>query len=241
VFCNTEQGVHIIKDSSAAYENNIVSLSRNVNGTDARPGLLRAVRNADVVAGFDDDNRYWVVAAGQAYVWDYTLSTASEPSWSYYTNIGGVAFFRRNEVGYHLDGAGRVTVFRRIFSDYDQPIEKVYQFATQTMGGYDLLKDVTGIMLAIRSDVDTVMDIIYTTDYENRTDLTPVRSFTWHMAPRNLAYRFLGVRRFATVVRRRPGCRHIRHFSMRLENNTIGTDMSVVSAQIFYRYQGRER
>ena len=241
VFCNTEQGVHIVKDSSAAYENNIISISRNVDGTNLRPGLHDAVRKADVVSSFDDGNRYWVVAEGEAYVWDYTLSNASDPSWFYYTNIGGVAFFHRNEVGYHLDRRGRVTVLRRNFRDYDDPIEKVYQFATQSMGGYDRKKDITGIMLTIRSDADTVMDITYTTDYEIRKDLTPVQSLTWRMAPRNLAYRFMGVRRFATVVRRRPGCRHIRHFSMKLENNILGTDMSIVSAQIFYRYQGRER
>ena len=103
VFCNTEQGVHIVKDSSAAYENNVVSLSRNVNGTAQRPGLLAAVRAADNVESFDDDRRYWVVADGEAYVWDYTLSGYSEPSWFYFTGILGVAFMKHNENGFHLD------------------------------------------------------------------------------------------------------------------------------------------
>ena len=243
VFCNTEQGVHMVQDSSSAYENNIVMLSRNVNGTTQQTGLLTAVRGADRsrVTSFDDDNRYWVVANGQAFVWDYNLSSRQKPSWFYYTNINGVAFFRQNEVCYHMDSLGRVTVFRRIFSDYNGPIEKVFRFATQTMGGYDRLKDVVSVLFAIRSDTDTVIDITYMTDYGTRKDLTPVQSYTWHMAPRNLAYRFLGVRRYSTVVRRRPMCRHIRHFSMRLENNMVGTDMSIVSAQIFYCYQGRER
>lgn len=241
VFCNTEQGVHLVKDSSAAYENNIVCISRNVNGSEQRSGLLEAVRGNALAVGVDDDRRYWVVAGGAAYVWDYQLSGYSDPSWFYYTNIGGVAFFRHNELLYHLDGSGRVTLFQRTFTDYEGPIEKVYQFATQNMGGYDRLKDVVSVLFSVRSDTDTVVRITYMTDYENREDLTPIRSFSWRLVPRNLAYRFLGVRRFATVARRKPGCRHIRHFSMRLENNELATDLSVVSAQIFYTYQGRER
>lgn len=241
VFCNTEQGVHIVKDSSAAYENNIVGISRNVNGTDQRQGLLEAVRAGNVVAGFDDDHRYWVVTGGKAYVWDYILSSYQDPSWFFYDNIGGVAFFRHNETSYHLDMRGRVSVFRRVFHDYGQPIRKVYQFATQAMGGYDRLKDVLGVLFTVRSDTDTRMNITYTTDYEVRKDPTPITSFSWKLSPRNLAYRFLGVRRFSTVSKRRPGCRHVRHFSMRLESEELSMDMSVVSAQIFYRYQGRER
>lgn len=158
-----------------------------------------------------------------------------------YTNIGGVAFFRHNELLYHMDGSGRVTLFQRTFTDYEGPIEKVYQFATQNMGSYDRLKDVVSVLFSVRSDTDTVVRITYITDYGDREDLTPIRSFSWRLVPRNLAYRFLGVRRFATVARRRPGCRHIRHFSMRLENNELATDLSVVSAQIFYTYRGRER
>lgn len=240
VFCNTEQGVHLVRDSSAAYENNIVCISRNVNGSELRPGLLEAVRGSPAV-GVDDDHRYWVVAGGEAYVWDYQLSSYTKPSWFYYTNIAGVAFFRHNEDLFHLDGLGRVTLFRRNFADYEAPIEKVYRFATQNLGGYDRLKDVLSVLFAVRSDTDTVVRLTYLTDYGSREDLTPIRSFSWRLAPRNLAYRFLGVRRFATVARRRPGCRHIRHFSMRLENRDLGSDLSVVSAQIFYQYQGRER
>lgn len=241
VFCNTEQGVHYVRDSSSAYENNIVNITKNVNGTPQRPGLLAAVRKAKVTASFSDDNCYWVVSDGEAYVWDYVLSDYSKPSWFYYDNIGGVAFFRHNETGYHMDAKGRVSVFRRVFHDYGKPIRKVYQFATQTMGSYDQKKDILSVLFTVRSDTDTRMDVTYTTDYETRTDPTPIVSFSWNLAPRNLAYRFLGIRRYATVARRRPGCRNVRHFSMRLESAELSMDMSVVSAQIFYNYQGRER
>ena len=35
-FCNTEQGVHIVLDSSAALENNVVGISRKINGDNGR-------------------------------------------------------------------------------------------------------------------------------------------------------------------------------------------------------------
>lgn len=237
VFCNTEQGAHRVTDSSSAYENNIVPISRKVNNS-----LLKMVRSAGNVTSFDDGSRYWVAADGEVYVWDYALSTYKDPSWFYFDGIGGEAFLRTDaEEWYHLGRDGGVTVFRQTFADYGKPIEKVYRFATQTMGTYDRLKDILGVIFTVRGNTDADIAITYHTDYEEREDLTPVRVYSWKLWPRNLAYRNLAVMRFAAVARRRPGCRHVRHFGMTLSNNTVGTDMSVVSAQVLYRYQGRDR
>lgn len=236
VFANTRQGVHMLLDSSAANENNIVSVSENVN-----PGLLPALRKAGTACSFDDNKSYWLCSGGEAYVWDYSISTYQKPSWFYHTNIHAAAFFRRGEELCHLNRTGRVTVFRREYHDYGEAIEKVYQFATQSMGGYDRLKDITGVLFTVRSDTDTIVRIRYLTDYEERTDLTDIVACTWRAAPRNLAYRYLGVHRYAVVARRKPGCRRVRHFTMRLENNELRSDLSIVTAEIYYKYRGRER
>ena len=241
VFCNTEGGVHIVRDSTSALENNIECLSRNVNGTDQRPGLLADVRASETVTGFDDGNHYWVVANGHAYLWDYLLSAWKDPSWFYFTNIDGAAFFRTVDKSYHLDARGRVTVFNRTFLDYWQAIEKVYQFPPQFFDSYDRLKDILYCIFTVRSDTDSVVDIRYDSDYETRHDQTEIRSLSWRLVPRNLAYRCLSIQRFAHVARRKPGCRHIRHFSVRLENNEPAQDLSIISAQIYFRYLGRDR
>ena len=47
--------------------------------------------------------------------------------------------------------------------------------------------------------------------------------------------------RFAVVAKRKPGCRHVRHFTVTLENDTLGADLAIVSMQIYYRLQGKER
>lgn len=236
VFANRERGVHIVADSSSAYENNIRPISRKVDN-----GLLAAVRRAETVAGFDDGSRYWLVADGEVYAWAYVLSDYRDPAWFYFTGIRGVAFLSSEAARWQLTAEGAVDTYRRNFADYGEGITKKYRFATQYMGGYDRLKDVVGAVLVVRGDTDTDIGVTYITDYETRRDLTPIRSYSWKLVPRNLAYRFLGVRRFATVARRRPMCRHIRHFSMLLENGTAGMDMSVISAQIYYNYQGRDR
>ena len=241
VFCNTDGGVHVIRDSNSALENNVECLSRNVNGTDQRPGLLNDVRMASVTASFDDGNRYWVCAGGHVYLWDYLLSSWKDPSWFYFTEVPGIAFLRTTEKSYHMDQNGRVTVFARTFLDYWKAIEKVYQFPPQFFDSYDRLKDILYCIFTVRSDTDSVVRIRYDSDYEQRYDLTNIQSLSWRLSPRNLAYRCLSVQRFAHVARRKPGCRHVRHFSIRLENNEPAQDLSIVSAQIYFRYLGRDR
>lgn len=243
VFCNSVSGVHFIRDSTSALENVVEHISRNINGTEQRPGLLLDTQQVDPdsVCSFDDDNRYWICANGKAYVWDYLLSSWKEPSWFYFTNINGVAFLRNVDKTYHVDAEGNVTQFARIFADYNEAIEKLYQFPAQFFDTYDRLKDVLYVLFAVRSDTDSMVDILYQSDYETREDLTDIRSLSWKLVPRNLAYRILSVQRYAHIAKRKPGCFHVRHFAMRLMNNQIGQDLALVSAQIYFRYSGRDR
>ena len=237
VFASTRQGVQIIKDSSSAYENNIESISRKVDNS-----LLALLRSAKTITSFDDGGRYWLAADGEVYAWDYSLSGYSDPGWFYFDNIPASAFLTADTgEHYHLGRAGSLTIFRRVFADYGKAIEKKYRFATQNMGSYDRLKNIVSVLFSVRGDTDTEIEVEYSTDHERRKDLTPIRSFFWKLSPRNLAYRGLHVTKFATVARRKPGCKHIRHFTMTLSNNEVGMDMSVLSAQIFYNFQGRER
>jgi len=240
IFANATRGVHQLRSSSAAYENNIVCISDKITGE--HNGLLSALRNAACVTACDDDSRYWICADGICYVWDYTVSDSSDPSWFYFTGIPAVSFFHdENHALYHLDNTGRITAFRRVFADYGNPIRKLYRFPTQFFGSYERLKDVTDVIFSVRSDTDTEVSIRYDTDYGSRNDPTPILTYSFRLIPRNLDHRCLSVAKYACVARRRPGCRHIRHFSMTLYNENAGEDLAIVSTQIFYRYQGKER
>lgn len=240
VWCNSQTGAYILTDSSAALEINLVNISDKVNGSNDVRGLLYALQhtNEDRVTAWNDDGHYMVCAGGKVWLWNYSISSYTSPSWFYFTDVKAVDFA---EGAYHLDTLGRLSKFERVFSDYDQPIHKLYRFATQIFGGYDRLKDVKSILVSTRSDTSTRIQITYLSDWEQRRDLTDVVAWTNNLVPRNLTYRDLSGNLFSFVFRRRPKCQHVRHFTMTLENNEVGHDMSIVSAQIFFNYQGRER
>lgn len=247
VWCNTSTGICMLLDSTTANENNIATLSRNVNGTTQRPGLLSDIRNvsASVVSAVDDDERFWVVANGNAYVWDYTISpyggVEENLSWFLFTNINAVTWFKDLSRIFYGTVDGNIVTFDAEYNDMDAAYERKYSFAPQIFEHYGVLKDVVKVIFTVRSDSDTVIDILYDTDYESRYDPTPIRAYSNKLVPRNLVYRFLGVLKYAKVNVRNPGCINIRHFLMTLSNNTINTDMSLVSAQVVYRNSGEDR
>lgn len=248
VFCNSKRGVHMVLDSSSAYENNIIMISRNINGIDGTEennrGLLYDLkfRGTAQAISLDDDKRYWLAVNGHVYLWDYTLSSVAAPAWFFYTNIEAAAFIKDGSSLWHMDTAGKLTRFTRSYSDYGQPIHKVYRFATQSFGTYERLKDVLYAIFIVRGDTNTNIDVYYCNDYVLDTRVSSIRSNkTWRLAPRDLSYRDLGVYSFATVAKRVFGSKRVKHFSMLLENNTAEADMCVIGAELFYRYSAAER
>lgn len=244
VFANTQQGVHIILDSSAAYENNIIHISRKIDGGQGRLGLLDRIQNAQCVCSFDDNKRYWLIADSRVFCWDYTLSEYKDPSWFYLTGVKAVAVLMDMETIYHLNNKGLVSVFDNYYTDYGSGYERRYQFATQFFRSYDRLKTVRDVIFTLRTDTDFIVQVTYLTDYEERKDLTDILYDGYRLAPRKILSeegRNLRVEPFAYAARRRPGCRHVRHFSMVLTCTEAGCDMPVLSAQVFYTYEGRDR
>ena len=240
-FCNTEQGVHIVLDSSAAHENNVVGISRKINGDNGRYGLLSRIRSADTVSSFDDNWRYWIIADGDVFCWDYTLSEYRNPSWFYLENIRAASLIRTAAKNYYLNYDGRVVVFDASYSDFGESYERRYQFATQFFGSYDRLKSVTRAIFSLRSDTDLDASITYKSDWESRDDLTDIQHVNWRLVPRNLRFRNLKANRFAITAIRAPRCIHVRHFAMILTCTSVGCDMPILSAQLFYKYEGRDR
>lgn len=241
VFCNTEQGVHYIKDSSSAYENNIVQISTKVNGDNGRVGLLQRIRDAEIVSSFDDERRYWLIAGDKVFCWDYELSEAKDPSWFYLSGIDAPALFMDVDTIYHIDSYARVVVFDNSYADFGGDFERRYQFATQYFGSYDRLKTVTRAIFTLRADTDFRIKITYKNDYEIRDDLTQIEHYGWRLVPMNLNWYNLSVEPFAHVAIRKPGCRHVRHFATVLTCTGAGFDMPLLSAQVMYKFEGRDR
>ena len=250
VFCNTYTGAHILLSSSAAYENNVASLSLKVNeGRHELPGLLPFVRNGVDDAGsyvysFDDDHRYWLVYGNTAFLWDYEVSAYTEPSWFCFTQLGGSVFFRDAAHNTYIVGdipkmpvstVGGLTRFKSgLYSDYGRPIYKHYQFAVQTLGSFTRQKDVVQVVFALPGDVPASVNLAYLTDLGARDDTTPLA-----VTPPT---QITGINPLGPVIAvRRPDCRHVRSFSMTLKDNTADKGLAIVSAQVLYKYTTPER
>ena len=250
VFCNTYTGAHILLSSSAAYENNVASLSLKVNeGRHELPGLLPFVRNGVDDAGsyvysFDDDHRYWLVYGSSAFLWDYEVSSYTEPSWFCFTQLGGSVFFRYAAHNTYIVGdipkmpvstVGGLTRFKSgLYSDYGRPIYKHYQFAVQTLGSLTRQKDVVQVVFALPGDVPASVNLAYLTDLGARDDTTPLA-----VTPPT---QITGINPLGPVIAvRRPDCRHVRSFSMTLKDNTADKGLAIVSAQVLYKYTTPER
>lgn len=243
-FANTSGGVYRILSSSAAYENNIQCVSEKINGSDIHPGLLYDMRVAGVgpVCSLDDGKRYWLAVNNHIWLWDYSISGDANPVWFYFTDIAPLAFSMRNNEPCLFDGECRAVRLCGIFDDFGNPIRKVYQFPVRNFGRYDRLKDVLSVLFSVRADAPSDTRVIYETDYETRTDPVNLTTAGYdRLTERNLETRDLSVPRHAAVFQREPRCLNVRHFSMRLENNTAGKDLNLNFVEIQIRYAGRNR
>lgn len=240
VWAHSRYGVLRLQDSSSAYENNVVCISRKINGGGAVAGLLDDLAQKTACA-VDDGRHYLLAANGHAWVWDYELSTPGDPSWFYWTEIPARALTFDGQRVCHINAQGNLSAFERVYADYDGAIEKVYRFAAEHFGSYDRLKNVNSVILTMRSDTNATATLRFVTDREEREDSCELRAWSWMLTPRNLSFRSLRGKGFASVFRRKCACRGVHHFSMRLYNNRVGQDLSIVSAQVFYNEQGRQR
>lgn len=256
VFANTYGGVFALTDTTAAGENTVVRLSRNVNGDGETNGLLYKLRtvSASAVTSFDDGERYWLVAGGEVYLWDYTLLSyrgkEENLSWFRFDNINAYGWFKTigaasgdtSDVFYYFTEDGSFVELIDDFTDFGEGFMRRYVFATLNFGTYEALKDVLKVIFAVRSDTNSRMELTYDTDFEHRKDLTDIASSTWKLTDLGERdHRALRVDRYAGVNVRKPRCFHIRHFSMTLENNIPRTDMSLIGAQIIYRITREDR
>lgn len=243
-FANTSGGVYRILSASAAYENNVQCVSDKINGSTDRPALLNDLRvtGGAPVCSLDDGKRYWLAVNGHVWLWDYSISTASDPVWFFFDGISPRALSMRDGKPCFVNAARETVRLGPTFRDFGGPIRKAYQFPVRNFGSYDRLKDVLTLIVSARADTPSDVTAVYETDYETRSDLIPLHVGGYdRLTDRNLEVRDLSVPRHAAVFRRAPGCKHVRHFSLRLENNVAGQNLAPYSVEIQYRFVGRDK
>ena len=243
VFAN-RAGIYMILDTTSANENNIVGISRKVNGSAERPGYLADVSSVDedLVCSVDDGTHYYLTVNEHTWAWNYELSSWKDPSWFFLTNTNAVALVQEGGVIFHINGQGQVTELLSFYNDYGSPIERLYRFPTMNFGSYDNRKNVNSVIVTLGAYEVQNTELWYLTDYETRKDLTNLQVVNNAVYDAN---RVVGTRpdssRVPAVFRRRPMCRRILHFTMKLVNSNLNEDFELVGAQVFYNLQGRLR
>lgn len=238
-WCNTQMGVHFLANTSAAYENNIVCLSEKVNDSHQTwtDGLLKEVReHPETVTAHDDERHYWLVVNGHVWLWDYYISNYKDPSWYYFDNIVGRGFIQQDDTIWEFGSTGKIYKFTRdVYSDTDSgSIDKVIRLAAQYFGSYEYKKNVTSVNLTMGSATDLDAELTYYTDLETRKDLTNLVYDTSAVDPHKVH------NDFGVVFKRKPMCRRVQFFTLKLEDDSNG-DMVLVSAHVYYNYQGKIR
>ena len=247
IFASRENGVYVLMDTSAAYENNVKRISRNVNGNAWKRGVLYDLQHSEEheVCAYDDGERYWLCTHSHVYIWDYEVnaiySKEERLAWFLFDGISPINWLKTPDTDYYGRADGALVKFVPTFADFGEGFMRRYTFAVQHFGTYDVLKDVQRVIFATRSDTGCLINVKYKTDYEERDDLTLVDLRGVSLVPRDLSNRILRLIKYAGTAIRIPRCFHIRHFSMTLYNDVPFTDMGVIGAQIVYRYSRRDR
>ena len=243
VFAN-RNGIYTILDTTSANENNIVGISRKINGSSERPGYLADVSDMDedMICSIDDGTHYYITANGKTWAWNYELSGWKDPSWFLLTNTNAVALICEAGEIYHLNGLGSVSGLHNAYNDYGESVERLFRFPTMNFVSYDCRKNVNSVIVTLGAYELEDTELWYLTDYETRKDLTNLQVVD---AAEYDDERVVGTRpdstRVPAVFRRRPMCRRVLHFTMKLKNENLNEDFELVGAQVFYNIQGRLR
>ena len=180
----------------------------------------------DLICSVDDGTHYCLTVNSHTYCWNYELSSWKDPSWFYLTNTNAVALICEAGEIFHIDFSGRLSGLHNLYNDYGCPFERLFRFPTMNFGSYDNRKNVNSIIVTLGAYEPENTGLWYLTDYETRQDLTNLQ-----VAPRSVP----------AVFRRRPMCRRVLHFTMKLVNSNLNADFELVGAQVFYNLQGRLR
>ena len=236
VWASRRHGVCRLRDTSAANENNVQILSRKIHGEQGRPGLLRALYEAELqhVRSVSTGRRYLLVLGDLAYEWNYERSAPEDPAWFYHTGLRCVGLVpEAGERLFSVSVDGRISEFANSYADFDEAIEKICELPPRTLGAFHRFKAICGVLFTTCGDAEMNTQVIWSCDFAEREDATNLTVTIPAGAEPN--------RSFAAVFRRNPGFHSLRHLSARLYNYTAGEDLSFVSAQIIYEYRGRQR
>lgn len=245
-WCNTYAGVHTLSSTLIKDERNVRALSRNINGTLNRSGLLNET-NANLIAatGFDwqSKNQYWLCVGTTVYMWDYGISPYQDSgdddadqrrlSWWYFSNVNVSSYF--DDAGTLYLGDRTVGNFNKLIDQYNDngvAISAYYRIPLRNFGLINWYKTIKALTITCRTDTATKINLEYITERDNRVDPQPILlgSFAWNRFSWATFTWF--VLNFGKSFTRYPNSKHVLYWSVEFSNNDIDRDMSIMDIVI---------
>lgn len=249
VWAHSKHGVMYLKDSTYAYETLVACISGNINANSKvsdQQGLISALANDGRtihVSSFDDGSRYWLCISNgfkfSKFIWDYSLQSYTNNTeklcWFYADGVNAFAWATGNDAqevfGVALPYTKEHLLFRfeDATDDFGMELANVIQTKSFDFGVFNNTKNIETVIFNMDCSKETYAKVQYITDNEKRLDETIISSgFETDDAAGHYAV-------FERV--RKPKCRKIRRFAIRLNNNRH--DLNLLSVQIMYTVNGR--
>ncbi len=247
VWANTYSGIYTLTSTIVKDERNVKPISRNINGNVQREGFLQETlvnkQNA-VSIDYSAKSQYWLCVYDKVYMWDYGLTPYNDTgnleqdqktlSWWYFDNINASCFFENDGVLYAGDNTlGNIILFSNILNDFGVAINSYYTIPYRDFGSTSWLKTIKTITITPRSDTYSKINIDYITE-TTRTDPQPIilGSFSWSLF--SWAIFTWAVSRLGKSYTRYPNSKHTLYWGVKLYNNDLSRDLSIIDCKCSY-------
>ena len=247
-WCNSYAGVHTLVSTEIEDERNVQQISRNINGTTARPGML-AESNLSNASSYDYKGMYWLCVGTKAWVWDYLLTpygNSGNPeadqkilSWFPLTNINANCFFDNGGALYYGDRTtGKIVKFITNKNDFGSAINGVWRSKVLDFNLSNWLKTITKMWFATTANVGA--NIVFRILDDNQDEIESVivpagqtANFSW--ATFSWAAFTWGITRYAKTIYIDKKIKKKVYFQIEFSNNVLNQNLAIMNLKIQYR------
>lgn len=242
IWLNKRYGVCSLFSTVLRDEKNVRVLSKNINGTYSKAGLLNE-NSLENATSLDWNGRYFLFCNSRAYMLDYSLTPIThaqeELSWWYFENIILHDWCIDAHTLYYIGKDEHVLCTPSYdFRDFGAGFPAYWRSPPMAMGSTSRLKTFFDIYLTTSAAKPSYVKLTYMTDSNTREDKTPVSCLAFSLIGFSLDTFSLFGAKMAKTFHRKIGACGAQFISFIFENNLPGSDLNILSYEFTYK---RER
>lgn len=229
---HTRHGIMYLKATTSAYENMVVVISENVNGSSGRPGLKALLPSVSPYAciGMEDGERYYAFVGEDLFVWDYSIYSVSDGidllSWSRHKQFQ-VSAATEADTGklWIIDGGGGIAILDdEVDTDFGVKIPCRYTTPLEDFGGYYKLRNIQRVVLGLRSENGGTILLRYGGEGQSGSQKIDLQSSDMY-----------------TPIVVKPRSLRLHHFQLTLEGDGDDGGLEIMSVVTLYSTAGNTR